>query len=120
MPNQLLPDQFKDLEPFVSPWALATETERNRKRLSSPMEEIQAFYKAMMLRMEAVMEYLGQFPLNEKPEKAGKMPEDARRLFYLALSLAEVAPAVELYNQPGVIDGFDPARFVPDHELSKQ
>jgi hypothetical protein len=46
------------------------------------------------------------------------MPEDTRRLFYLALSLAEVATAVELYKQPDVIDGFDPARFVPDHESS--
>ena len=40
-----------------------------------------------------------------------EMPEDARNLFYLTLSLAEVAPAVELFRQPTVIDGYDVKRF---------
>jgi hypothetical protein len=102
----LLPDPFKDLEPFVSSWALAKEAERNRKRLSSTMEEIRAFYQALLPRMEAIIAYLNRFPLEE-------MPEDARRLFYLTLSLAEISPAVELYGEPGVIDGFESARFVP-------
>jgi hypothetical protein len=31
----------------------------------------------------------------------------------LALALAEVAPAIEFYKQPAVIDGYDPTRFVP-------
>lgn len=106
MSHRMLPDQFEDLEPFVRAWALATERERNRKRLSSTMEEVQAFYETMLPRMEAVIEYLHQFSL-------GNMPEEAKRLFYLALSLAEVAPAVELFKQPSVVDGFDPARFIP-------
>jgi hypothetical protein len=109
MTQQTLPAQFKDLEPFVATWALATERERNRKRLASTMEEIQAFYNAMLPRMETIIEYLNQFPLD-------RMPEDAQRLFYLTLSLAEVANAVELFKQPGVIDGFDPERFIPMHE----
>lgn len=109
MPQGLLPEQFKELEPFVGVWALATERERNRKRLSSTMEEIRAFYDAMVPRMEAIMEYLNRFPLEQ-------MPEEARRLFYLSLSLAEVANAVEFYGQPGVIDGFDPERFLPMHD----
>ena len=36
--------------------------------------------------------------------------------FLLTLSLAEVAPAVEKFNQPTVIDGFDFKRFVPVHD----
>ena len=104
MSSGLLPGQFTDLEPFIG-WALAKESERTRKRLSSAMEEIQAFYDAMLPRMEAIFDYLNQFPLEQ-------MPEDAKPLFYLTLSLAEVADAVELYKQPGVIDGFDPYRFV--------
>src|SRR5712691_12142500 len=107
MPNRLLPDQFQDLEPFVETWALATETDRNRKRLSSTMEEIQTFYNALVPRMEAILEYLNQFPLAKMPEDVQTLPEETRRLFYLALSLAEVTTAVELYKQPGVIDGFD-------------
>jgi len=109
MAQQTLPAQFKDLEPFVATWALATERERNRKRLSSTMEDIQAFYNALLPRMEAMIEYLNQFPLEQ-------MPEDAKRLFHLSLSLAEVANAVELFKQPDVIDGFDPERFIPMHE----
>jgi len=104
MSRGLLPEQFKDLEPFME-WALAKESERTRKRLSSPMEELRAFYHAMLPRMEAIIEYLNQFPLDQ-------MSEDAERLFYLTLSLAEVADAVELYGQPEVINGFDPSRFI--------
>src|SRR5262245_13150899 len=103
MSHRVLPDPFTDLEPFVNTWALATETERNQKRLTSPMTEIQAFYDAMMPRMEAVLTYLSQFSFERGPEEVKTLPEETRRLLYLALSVAEVAPAVELYKQPGVI-----------------
>jgi hypothetical protein len=108
MSQRVLPDHFQDLEPFVSAWALATGAERQAKRLSSTMEDIQGFYDAMLPRMGAIIEYLNQFPLDT-------MPEDARALLYLTLSLAEVAPAVELFKQPGVVEGFDPARLIPVH-----
>ena len=109
MSERLLPELFQDLEPFAFAWALATERERSGKRLSSTMAEIQAFYDALLPRMEAVIDYLNQFPLEA-------MPADARQLMYLTLSLAEVAPAVELFKQPSVKDGYDAARFVPTHD----
>ena len=109
MSERLLPESFQDLEPFAAAWSLATERDRNRKRLSSSMEEIQAFYEAILPRMEAVIAYLNQLPLDS-------MTVDAQRLMYLTLSLAEVAPAVELFKQPGVVDGYDASRFVPVHE----
>jgi hypothetical protein len=31
----------------------------------------------------------------------------------MTLALAEIAPAVENFGQPGVIDGLDFARFIP-------
>lgn len=105
MSKNLVPDQFKDLGAFAPAWTLATETERNHRRLSSSMEELQALYEAMLPQMDAIFEYLNQFPLDN-------MPEDAKRLFYLTLSFAEIAPAVELFKQPSVIDGFESARFV--------
>jgi hypothetical protein len=108
MAEAVLPEKFEDLEPFVA-WSLPTERERNRKRLASSMAEIQAFYDAILPRGEAIIEYLNQFALEEMPMKE-------KRLFYLVLSLAEVANAVELFKQPGVIDGFDPERFLPMHE----
>ena len=42
--------------------------------------------------------------------------DQVRALFHIALSVAEVAPAVENYGQPSVIDGYDVARFVAIHE----
>ncbi|MBA2526252.1 MAG: hypothetical protein H0V18_10820 [Pyrinomonadaceae bacterium] len=104
--DQTLPAGFEDLERFVDAWSLASERERNRQRLSSSMEEIQALYDALLPRMDEVIGYLNQQPLND-------MPEDARRLFHLSLALAEIAPAVEFYKQPEVVDGFPPDRFVP-------
>ena len=104
--DQTLPEGFRDLEKFVSAWSLPSERERNRQRLSSSMSEIQALYDALVPRMDDIISYLNKQPLHN-------MTEDARRLFYLSLSLAEIAPAVEFYKQPQVIDGFPPERFVP-------
>ena len=98
-----LPDEFKDLERFAA-WALPTETERSEKRISSRMEEISEFYAAMHPRMNAILPHLSRYDVNE-------LPEDAKQLLHLALSLAEIAPAVEWYNQPTVIDGFDRRRY---------
>ena len=43
-------------------------------------------------------------------------PDDVKRLFFMTLSLAEVAPAVENFGQPGVVDGYEYTRFVPVHD----
>ncbi len=103
MPESFLPAAFHDLEKWNA-WSLATEQERSDKRQASTMTEIKAFYDTILARMEEVLQYVEQFPLE-------KMPADAQRLFYLTLSLAEVAPAVELFGQPSVIDGYDIKRF---------
>ncbi len=103
MPESTLPKAFRDLEQWL-PWALATEQERSNKRQTSTMAEIQAFYDALLIRTEAILSYVEQFPLDN-------MPEDAQRLFCLTLSLAEVAPAIELFGQPAVLDGYDINRF---------
>jgi hypothetical protein len=100
-----LPADFQDLAPFL-PWALSKEQERTAKRRASTQEEILAFYNAMLPRIDAITNYLKQFPLDG-------MPAGAEILFRLSLSLIEVANAVELYKQPKLPWGFDPARFVP-------
>jgi hypothetical protein len=38
------------------------------------------------------------------------MPEGATRLLWLTLFLAEVAPAIEQFGQPSVVDGYDYTR----------
>jgi hypothetical protein len=105
MSRQHFPAPFADLEPLAD-WALATEGQRARKRRDSTMAEIRTFYDAVLPRMEAMIDYLNPLPLDH-------LPDDARRLLHLTLSLAEVAPAVELFNQPLVTDGYDPERFIP-------
>lgn len=100
----LLPDEFRDLQPFASKWAITTEVGRNRMRRHSSMAEIREFYKAMVPRLDGVITYLNQFPLAE-------MPESAHWLLRLALSAMEIAPAVELYHQPDVVHAFDAERL---------
>jgi hypothetical protein len=107
MPEARLPEQFRDLEQWMA-WSLETEGERSDHRQASAMEDITAFYEAMLARMDEVLPYLEQFSLED-------LPDDARRLFYLTLSLAEVAPAVEQFGQPSVVDGYDIKRFVATH-----
>jgi len=67
------------------------------------MQDIRAFYGAMLPRMEEILSHLDRF----SPED---VPEDFQRLLFLTLSLAEVAPAVEWYGQPS-IEGLDVSRF---------
>lgn len=108
MDEHQLPEPFQDLAPYLA-WSLPTECERSVKRQASTMEEITAFYQAMLPRMEEILPYLAQFPQEN-------VPVDVRRLFYLALALAEVAPAVENFGQPSVVEGYDVARFIPLHD----
>src|SRR5262245_9997344 len=105
--KSLLPEQFRDLEKWLA-WSLATDQERSTKRQASTMGDIKAFYAAMLARMEEVLPYLEQFSVDA-------LPEDATRLFHLTLALAEVAPAVEQFGQPGVIDGYDVRRVMVQH-----
>ncbi|MCE2486755.1 MAG: hypothetical protein J4F42_14675, partial [Desulfurellaceae bacterium] len=76
---------------------------------SSGMADLQAFYAAMLARMEEVLAHLAQFPPDQ-------LPPEAERLLLMALSLAEVAPAVELFGQASVVDGYDIARLTPEHD----
>lgn len=107
MAEPLLPEAFRDLEPFGD-WALPLERSRKAKRIASTMAQIQEFHAAMSARLEAIILYLNEFPYHD-------MPADARRLCDMSLSLVEVSNLVELYKGPDVMDAMDPARFVP-HE----
>jgi len=101
--SDLLPEQFAELESF-SDWILASANERSRKRVTSTMPELKAFYQAMMKHIDAIIEYFKQFSIDE-------MPQDTRRLLLMSLSLVEISHAVELYGQPTVIGGLESSRF---------
>lgn len=106
MAETLLPDAFGDLDALARIWALPTELERNQQRHRASIAAIQLFYDTMLARMDAVMAHLERFRLDE-------LPEAEQRLLCMTLSLAEVAPAIEFYRQPSVIDGYESQRFVP-------
>ncbi|WP_206199371.1 hypothetical protein [Parasulfuritortus cantonensis] len=104
-----LPKSFEVLEPLVASWALPTQNARQQKRISASKGELRAFYEAMLPRLEDILAYVDKYPL-------GELPPEAERLFCLALSLAEVAPHIELYGgNPKVPHSFDETRFVADH-----
>ena len=74
-----------------------TERERFAKRMSTSMDEIQAFYDAFFPRAEEAIAYCDQFPLDE-------LPEDAERLLQLLYSLVMASFPVEAWRQPHVPD----------------
>lgn len=104
----LLPFEFADLEPYARDWALPDGASRGNKRRTSTMDEIRGFYEAMIARIDAIMAVLNRY----QPDA---MPEEAVRLLYLTLSLAEVSRAVEQYGSPGT-EGLDESRFELLHE----
>ena len=97
MSAPLLPSQFAALEPYAATWSLATERERFAKRVSSSMDEMQAFYDAFCPRAEEAIAYCDKFPLDE-------LPDDARRLLHLLFSLVMVSFPVEAWRQPHIPD----------------
>jgi hypothetical protein len=95
----LLPKGFEAAEAFVAEWVLPDASARMAKRQASTIEELKLFYDTMLPLGEAALAHLREFEL-------GDVPQDSERLLKLMLSLAEVAPAVEWYNDPRVYDGF--------------
>lgn len=106
MAEPMLPVRFEELASFAD-WALEPERARTEKKAAASMEEIRAFYDAMMLQIDEILRYL--------EEHFGKeMPEPAHRLYLMSLSLVEVATLVELYKRRDAVDAYDPLRFVPE------
>jgi hypothetical protein len=102
--NATLPSGFDALEGFATHWVQPDAAARMAKRQASTIEELKDFYHAMLPRGEEALAWLREYEL-------GTLPPEGERLLKLMLALAEVAPAVEWYNQPGVYDGFPVQRI---------
>jgi len=79
------------------------------------MSQLEAFYTELLPHAERALVHLSKFRL-------GELPDPEARLLKLLLSLAEVTPAIEWYEQPKVVDGLAAERFpavvqLPDTEL---
>ena len=92
-----LPSEFADLEPYATRWSLSTEPERWAARMSSSMPDMQAFYDAVLPRVQDALAYCDQFPLDD-------LPDDAANLLRLIYSFIIVSFPVELWGQPHVPD----------------
>ena len=103
-----LPHEFAELERF-NEWALPTQSERESRRRNTTEKERKDFYEAATPKLEAIIAWLNRFPLDA-------MPPEARRLLDLILSLAEVAPSVELYKGSATVPySFEETRFIALH-----
>lgn len=106
MNNSILPSDFQDLEPYAD-WALSTETLRNAKRIHTSQDRLKDFANAMLPRVDAIARHVDS-------HAEASLPTCSEQLFFMLLSLAEVAPAIEYYGQPTVVDGYDNNRFKAD------
>ncbi|MDB5725125.1 MAG: hypothetical protein JWQ16_1879 [Novosphingobium sp.] len=89
MSEDLLPEGFVALEPFVERWALASTAERAARRSASTCEERQLFFATAGPMVDAALAHLDTCPLNE-------LTGPGQRLMNLMLGLAHVALAVEI------------------------
>jgi hypothetical protein len=104
-----LPPEFSALECYIDQWALPTQSERESKRRRATAQERKEFYEAVTARLEAIIAWLDGFPLDA-------LPAEARCLLHLILSLAEVAPTVELYRGSATVPySFNETRFIAVH-----
>ena len=103
MSNATLPAGFEDLLPWAD-WGADDMEDRGRRRVGSTMEEIEAFYEAILSRLDAVLDHLSATPIDE-------LDPPSRLLMNMALALAEIAPAVEQFFEPTIPYGYDITRF---------
>lgn len=87
--SALLPEGFEALEPFVERWAIDGANNRLIARLDSEESDRIAFFDAGKSLVPAALERLDKKPLNEFDDREA-------RLMNLVLSMAHVAPAVEV------------------------
>ncbi|MGR8950692.1 MAG: hypothetical protein ACU84Q_21835, partial [Gammaproteobacteria bacterium] len=91
-------------EKWIDMWVLPDSQARTNRRHSVAFEDIENFYQDMLKKADKALAYLQQ-------KQLGELSEAEERLLKLMLSLAEIGPCVEWYQQNAVIDGFEPERF---------
>jgi hypothetical protein len=107
--KDVLPGNFASLEPFLNKWALATEYERGAQRRRSTASELKSFYDAILPLVPAILKRADEYPV-------GKIEGVDRDLFYMALSLVEIAPHIEFYDgNPLVPFAFQEDRMLGAH-----
>ena len=88
-----LPEGFEHLSRFVDHWCCESTQERWKKRCESSMEELKAFYDAVLGSAQEALDYLDERDIYN-------LSEPDKNLFTLMLALTNVSMAVELHGQP--------------------
>ena len=78
-----LPEQFAELAPYTD-WIFDTWRPRYEKRLASSMDEMQAFYDAVMPHLQAIVDHCNDFDIND-------LPEPERNVLLLTFALCEAS-----------------------------
>jgi hypothetical protein len=65
--------------------------------MAASMDELQEFYDAAMAEIDAALDYIDKFELDD-------MPEDALNLMFLLYSLITISFTVECWGQPKIPD----------------
>jgi hypothetical protein len=112
MTDNTIPDDLKSLLSLGDEWALPTHRQRQEKRATSSMQQLQAFYDALKPRIMQIGEYLDHLDTSE-------LTTAQQRLFAMALMYMEAALAVETYGSQESPMSFERDRFVdPDNQAS--
>ena len=82
---------FSDLSGFIDKWGLETAHERLQKRSATDLPELKAFYDAVTPRLEEMIVFLNQFPVDE-------IPEQFKPIAYMALAICEVDDAINVWK----------------------
>lgn len=88
----MLPEQFVDLEPFAEQWSVATMVGRYSRRLESTREQRRAFYDAVAVRFDDILDYLDQWPLED-------LRGENLNLLRLALSVPHVGLSLDYQGE---------------------
>lgn len=76
-------------------WGLPTAHERLTRRTEATMVEIEDFYQAIVPRLEEIITFLNQFPVEQ-------IPQQFLPLAYTALAACETDDAVNVWKSPAL------------------
>lgn len=100
------------VQPHIDAWGvLATTEDRLEKRLASRLEDLLAFHDAMVPNLQAIIEYLNQFPL-------AQLAGEDLKLARATLALCEVDNAVNKWREPVLDTGIDVRRMIKKTSFS--
>lgn len=86
---------FSDLNEFVAKWGLPTAHKRLARRTEATMGEIESFYQAIVPRLEDIISFLNQFPVDG-------IPQEFLPLAHTALAACEIDDAVNVWKSPAL------------------